>query len=277
MISSNSVQSTSKFDYKGLDKETQSVVAQRTTEVKTIMRRSALDIIYIGQKLTEVKQCLKHGNFINWLGSEFCWSLSTATKFMQVGEQFKSVKFTDLNCSSSALYLLAAPSVPQSAREETLKLATSGEKITYTKAKAIISQHKKKSKFENSESSISNSLKGGAEVDLLEQSESQVSEDYNLAYMNEETHTISAVEKNTGKMTKKIQTSIRSRDEITNDLNENEIATDQVVTFIRKLTPEQLASVIRKSASEGLSLRHLKSIIAAANQVLEQQDQTYVS
>ena len=73
------------------------VVQQRTNEVKTLMRRTSQDVIGIGQKLIEVKQHLGNGNFINWLKSEFNWSGSTATKFMQVGEQFKFVYFTKMN------------------------------------------------------------------------------------------------------------------------------------------------------------------------------------
>ena len=92
---------TPNFEYGILDAETQMVVQQRTNEVKTLMRRTSQDVIVIGQKLIEVKQHLGHGNFINWLKSEFNWSVSTATKFMQVGEQFKFIKFTNLNITAS--------------------------------------------------------------------------------------------------------------------------------------------------------------------------------
>ena len=92
---------TPNFEYDILDAETQMVVQQRTNEVKTLMRRTSQDVIAIGQKLIEVKQHLGHGNFINWLKSEFNWSVSTATKFMQVGEQFKFINFTNLNITAS--------------------------------------------------------------------------------------------------------------------------------------------------------------------------------
>ena len=88
---------TPNFEYDILDAETQMVVQQRTNEVKTLMRRTSQDVIAIGQKLIEVKQHLGHGSFINWLKSEFSWSISTANKFMQVGEQFKFVYFTKMN------------------------------------------------------------------------------------------------------------------------------------------------------------------------------------
>ena len=85
---------TPNFEYGIIDVATQMVVQQRTNEVKTLIRRTSQDIIAIGQKLIEIKQHLGYRNFINWLKSEFNWSVSTATKFLQVGEQFKgSISF----------------------------------------------------------------------------------------------------------------------------------------------------------------------------------------
>lgn len=134
------------FDYAALDAETRIVVQQRASEIKSLMRRTAQDIINIGQLLIEVKQQLGHGNFRSWLKSEFNWSVSAATKFMQVAVHFKCVNFTHLNITASALYLLAAPSTPEIAREKALERATQGEAITHTEAKSIVNQHKNSDK-----------------------------------------------------------------------------------------------------------------------------------
>jgi len=50
------------FNYSALDSETRIVVRQRTDEIKTLVRRSAQDIIDIGNKLIEVKEQLGYGN-----------------------------------------------------------------------------------------------------------------------------------------------------------------------------------------------------------------------
>lgn len=134
------------FDYATLDAETRIVVQQRTGEIKSLLRRTATEIIDIGQKLSEVKQQLGHGNFRNWLKSEFDWGIWTATKFMQVAERFECVKFTHLDIVVSALYLLASPSTPEEARGEALERASLGENITHAKAKAIVTQHRKATK-----------------------------------------------------------------------------------------------------------------------------------
>ena len=130
------------FDYQNLDRQTQISVKQKTSEIKSLIRQTAQDIFHVGQKLAEVKQQLKHGEFRNWLNTEFNWSISSATKFMQVSEQFKNVNFTHLNFATSALYVLAAPSTPENSRHHALQLASRGEHITYSLAKQIVKHHK---------------------------------------------------------------------------------------------------------------------------------------
>jgi hypothetical protein len=130
------------FDYGQLDVETRIVVRQRTDEIKTLVRRSAQDIIDIGNKLIDVKAMLGHGEFGPWLEGEFGWAERTAQTFMQVAHYFKSANFADLKIGASALYLLAAPSTPEPARIEAIQRAEAGEAITHSTAKAIVAQHK---------------------------------------------------------------------------------------------------------------------------------------
>ena len=133
--------SSIEFSYGMLNLATRKVVQQRTTEIKSLLRRTAQDIIDIGEKLSEVKQELGHGHFLDWLRTEFDWSESAARKFMQVHRKFKTVKFTNLNIATSALYLLSADCTPEAARAEVLQLAQCGEVITRAKAKTIVQQH----------------------------------------------------------------------------------------------------------------------------------------
>lgn len=132
------------FDYAALDPETRIVVQQRTGEIKTLMRRTAQDIIDIGQKLIEVRaQLSKNGNgtYKAWLHVEFDWSYETARNFIRVAERFNGVNFTATDFAPSALYLLAAPSTPDDARQEALDRAAMGEMITHRTAKQIVEAH----------------------------------------------------------------------------------------------------------------------------------------
>lgn len=169
------IQKQESFDYAILEAETRKNIQQYTNEIKGLMNRTVQNTIEIGQKLIEVKEQLGHGNFTNWLKFEFHWSISTATRFMQVGEQFKFIKMANLDIAASALYLLAAPSTPDKARKETLGRAMAGEAITCTLTKEIVNRHKKIAKSDIPEKHTINvsskTVTCACEADLNEQSE----------------------------------------------------------------------------------------------------------
>lgn len=280
---------TPNFEYGILDAGTQMVVQQRTNEVKTLMRRTSEDIIAIGQKLIEVKQHLGHGNFINWLKSEFNWSVSTANKFMQVGEQFKLVNFTNLNITASALYLIAAPSTPKDARAEVVDRASLGENISYTKAKAIVWQHKNIAKS-NPDQLVSVDVSAETTdcnyCTSIEPARTKTSVIFSTTKewsgeVDSETLSLSTKDslpsvefenKQIATTIKDICYDVQTRTNIEN-LATNSYISDTVISElaieIKKLTPEQLILLITNVANSGLSEHHLKAIITAFQQVLK--------
>jgi len=132
------------FNYSALKSEIRLVVEQRTSELKSIFRRSTLDILEIGQKLIEVKEKLGHGHFLNWIEAEFDLDERTVRRYMGAAESFglESDIVTDLNFIPTTLYVLSAPSTPDSARTEALSRAKAGESITPTIAKTIVNEHR---------------------------------------------------------------------------------------------------------------------------------------
>lgn len=132
------------FDYSQLDTLTSDFVRQRTNELKTLVKRSAQDIIEIGAKLIEVKERLPHGQFGGWLNVEFGWSQQTAKRFINVAQRFQNQQIVDLDFAPSALYLLSAPSTPDDARQEAIERAENGETINHILAKEIVLEHKTK-------------------------------------------------------------------------------------------------------------------------------------
>lgn len=132
------------FDYALIEPETRIVVQQRTSEIKSLMRRAAQDIIDIGEKLTDVQQRLEHGLFLDWLGKEFAWSKSTAYNLMQVARAFGETNFQPLEISPKALYVLSEKSAPQAARDEAIQRAEAGEAISYSEARAIVAGHRER-------------------------------------------------------------------------------------------------------------------------------------
>ena len=139
---SNRLYACHKFDYAALDSRTRLLAQEHAREIKSLLRQSADNMFQIGQSLIDVKQSLPHGCFCKWIDSEFNWSESSARKFMQVARQFKTVKITDLNITTSAILALARNSVPDRARDEAIARARQGEVIESKIAKEIINRHK---------------------------------------------------------------------------------------------------------------------------------------
>lgn len=67
----------------------------------------------VGRELTDQKAQLGHGNFLNWIESEFEWSQPTAHRYMSVYETFGANYSQVNNLSFKALAALAAPSTPE--------------------------------------------------------------------------------------------------------------------------------------------------------------------
>lgn len=133
------------FAYDALDAEARIVVQQKTLEIREridSIRRSSIEV---GQRLREVKAKLRHGQWGEWLASEFRWSDQTALNMINVAEmadQTPKILEYEERFAKSALTALAAPNTPPLARQAALELAESGEKVTSATAQQLIAQHK---------------------------------------------------------------------------------------------------------------------------------------
>ena len=115
-------------------------LAQHAEVIRALGKRVVHDVIEIGRRLTDAKARGGHGNWLPWLKREFGWSDSTALRYMQA-HQFatdKSVTVTDLSLKS--LYLLAAPSTPEAARDEVIERSEAGEHLTPAQIKETIAK-----------------------------------------------------------------------------------------------------------------------------------------
>ena len=142
------------FDYALLDEELSSFVREKTEEIKRLTRKLVEDIINIGRYLIEVKARLKYGQFYNWIERELGLSSASVTRFMQAASSFKLEELKGLDIVPSALYELAATSVPEEAAKEAIKRAKQGEKIDLNTAKAIRAKYQADKKGDKSEQSV---------------------------------------------------------------------------------------------------------------------------
>lgn len=132
------------FNYDLLETKLADKVRTAADRIRERVKKTVEDIIEVGDDLLAVKEALPHGQFLPWLKAEFGWSERSAQNFMSVAEQFKSAKIAALPIQPSAAYLLAAPSVPDEAREKAVEKAEAGEEITFAAAKEIVAEARKR-------------------------------------------------------------------------------------------------------------------------------------
>lgn len=61
---------------------------------------------------------LEHGQFQKWVAACFPWSMPAAERMRQVAKKFENHQIDDFGFPKSYHYLLAAPSTPETARQE---------------------------------------------------------------------------------------------------------------------------------------------------------------
>jgi Protein of unknown function (DUF3102) len=126
--------------------DTDATLSKHAAAIRGLGCRIVTDAIDIGCRLSECKRLAGHGRWLPWLEREFGWTDDTALNFMRAHELAKSRNFRDLSLPVSALYLLAAPSTPDAARDEIIERAKAGEAMPVKKVKRVIEAAKGKGK-----------------------------------------------------------------------------------------------------------------------------------
>src|SRR5262249_8201567 len=119
-------------------------LAGHAEAIKAARTRAISDVIEIGRLLTEAKVlCGGHGNWSTWLEREFGWTDRTALNFMHVYQMAPNPKrISDLNLPLISLNLLAAPSTPETVRQDVIERAASGEELSHAQVKAAVDEAK---------------------------------------------------------------------------------------------------------------------------------------
>jgi hypothetical protein len=148
------------FNYDLLETKLANKVRTAADRIRERVKKTVEEIIEVGNDLLAAKEALPHGQFLPWLRAEFGWSERSAQNFMSVAEKFKSAKIADLPIQPSAAYFLAAPSVPDEAREMAVEKAEAGEEITIDTARAIVAAARKKKRPRRQKTMPSDKLAG---------------------------------------------------------------------------------------------------------------------
>ena len=137
------IRSQLKYDYSLIPEADRSQVQSAAIDIVRNYINAHESRIEIGKRLIEIKDVLEYGQFGEWCETEFQMSQRSAQRMMQVAEAFDGKYDTVSLLTDSALYLLAAPSTPEEAREEVIEQAkATGHSPTQTEVKAVIDSHK---------------------------------------------------------------------------------------------------------------------------------------
>jgi len=140
----------SQFDYSVLNDTDADIIKQESIKIQDAYKTLFEKTIEIGESLLKIKNILGYGKFLPWLESTFNMHPKMAQRCMNVAKEFKlnrQDKITSditLRFVPSALYALAEPSVPDSARDEAISKAKGGEKISVKMAYELKAKHKSK-------------------------------------------------------------------------------------------------------------------------------------
>jgi hypothetical protein len=116
-------------------------LAEHAAVIRALGKRVVGDVIEIGRRLADCKERLKEERrWLAWLKDEFGWHRQTAENLINVFECSKVRNFSTLDVPVSALYLLAAPSTPDEAREAVVTAAADGDRLTHAEVKEIVAK-----------------------------------------------------------------------------------------------------------------------------------------
>jgi hypothetical protein len=116
-------------------------LSAHANQIRKLSKRIVSDAIAIGRHLIDAKRLAGHGCYLKWLDREFGWSERTALNLIWLAEaDGKSAKFANLNLPVSAMYLLAAPSTPDKARDEIIRRVEGGGVVSFKEAKKTVAK-----------------------------------------------------------------------------------------------------------------------------------------
>lgn len=126
------------FDYSSLDANTAKLAKQSAIEIKAREKAIWENIIEIGNRLIEVKNALPHGQFEDWVKTEFKWSKMTASKYIKVAKEIEPKVKDSLLLPNSLEGLYQLASGLSKADEETKEeILTAVESKTEEKGTAL--------------------------------------------------------------------------------------------------------------------------------------------
>lgn len=113
---------------------------QIVAEIRSCIKRTGLEVIVIGQRLTEARDIL-YGGFGAWVEEELNMSDRMARNFMYVAHRFANTPEIISAVPPTVLYSLAAPSTPDKVIDAVFERVKTGEVVHVREVKAMLAEH----------------------------------------------------------------------------------------------------------------------------------------
>ena len=130
------------FTYAGLPAPVATELQAVTARIKDRLTRQVSDIIETGRDLLDVKSKLEHGQFESWLSFSFNMTVRTAQKYMRAAEWMADKSELSSYLTPSTIYLLSAPSTPESAQRQVLDDIEAGRPIDHREVREVVEEAK---------------------------------------------------------------------------------------------------------------------------------------
>jgi hypothetical protein len=139
------------FDYTALPPSAIEPLRAAAKRIREILHKNVIDI---GRELINVKKILPR-HFTEWLASEFEMTERTAENYMNAAKLAESRPEIILALKPTALYMLAAPSVPETAREAVFQRVAAGESLSVKDMRDVVASAKEEQKLEAARAELS--------------------------------------------------------------------------------------------------------------------------
>ena len=114
---------------------------ERAQHIRDLVGTARHCIIEIGRELIAAKQVVGHGNWRDWVSTQFGWSERSAVRYMAVAHAFESANLADLSnlhIAAGAFSLLSHSEVSQNLRDRAMREARETGSLSTARAQEII-------------------------------------------------------------------------------------------------------------------------------------------
>jgi hypothetical protein len=135
------------FDYASLAADDAEFLRKWATRIRQGIKSTVEAICDIGVQLCGAKQMLGHGQFIQWVESEFGFSPRSAQNYMRASEFASDKCATVAFLTPAVVYRLAAPTAPPEVVSEVLARAANGERVSHAEVVQMLRAAKERTRL----------------------------------------------------------------------------------------------------------------------------------